>query len=410
VDIPETQLKNHVLHRRLGDDLIAEGLLALDQLEEAIEYQCIYGGKLGTSLVELGIVEEDQLAKVLSQQLRLHYIKPELLMNVPKETLQLVPREIAIKYKVVPYHKEGRRLFLAMTDATNLTFIDDLSFKLNHIIIPLAIPEIRLMLALKKHYGLQLSPRFEALSAQLNRRAKAKQKSVPAKKPAPGAKANPAEPAQIDLNAEETWPMLGDEEYDEMSDLVEPEKEDLAEKSEPISSDEAYFDFEISSYEISYTSLCQQLVAARDRNDIARALINYLSPDFFTCGLFMVRPTVITGWLASCKGAEPLGFDGFSIPQDQNSIFDVVIKNKVPFLGMVTDTPLHRDLLALFGTKPPQASLLLPLLVRDRLVSVIYLLDQMEALEKRFSELNNLIQKAEMAFTMLILKNKLLTI
>jgi len=383
MDLPGNRLKTNILQRRLGDNLLSEGLLTVDQLEEAIEYQCIFGGKLGTSLVELGFIEEDPLSKVLSQQLKLHYIKPDLLMNVSAATLKLVPKQIALKYQVVPYHEEGRRLYLAMTDATNLAVIDDLSFQLNHIILPLAIPEIRLLLALKKHYGQALSPRFEALSAQLNRRAKAKLKQQPQPQESPPATDDP----------EESWPMLGEEEY---------EGEEYA--------DEAYFDVETSPIEISYTTLCQQLAAAGDRNDIARALINYLGQEFYACGIFMVRALTVTGWQASCAGKEPEDFAQLNIALQNPSVFDQVIKSKSHFLGMLTDTVQNRVLLRYFNSAPPCEALIIPLSVRDRLVSILYIQDRMETLEKRFTELLNIGQKVEMSFTLLILKNKLLTI
>lgn len=52
--IPEYQLGEYLLRRRV---------LTEKQLDDAIEYQCIYGGKLGTSLIELGLATEDQIAK-----------------------------------------------------------------------------------------------------------------------------------------------------------------------------------------------------------------------------------------------------------------------------------------------------------------------------------------------------------
>ena len=455
MDLPEYQLKTNVLHRRLGDDLVAAGLLTPLQLEEAVEYQCIYGGKLGTSLVELGLVEEEQLARVLSQQLKLHYIKPELLMEVSPAILKLVPKHIAYEYKVVPYNKEGRRLFLAMTDATNLNVIDELSFKLDHIIIPLAVPEIRLMLALKKHYGLNLSPRFEALSAQLHRREQARLKQLrkgeavqqktgqnftaAATNQAPNARSQfenrtfdvksrfddiaeqlnqrrakkterselleeppilqplAAEPRSSEKLTEENfgetdWPLLGDEEYDEQLPVTE-----------------AYFDSATPPSEISITSLSQQLVSANDRNDIARALINFLCQQYYACALFMVRASTVSGWQAFCDGKEPADFRQFTIPLWEHSVFDLVVENKTHYLGMVTDRSHNRRLLQCFNGSPPEAALLIPLLVRDRVVSILYLQDQMQKLEKGFTSLMNLAQKADMAFTLLILKNKILT-
>ncbi len=383
MDLPEHQLKSKAIQRRLGEHLVSDGQISPDQLEEAIEYQCIYGGKLGTSLIELGLLEEDQLAQILSQQLKLHYIKPNLLMNVPNAILQLVPKDLALKHQVVPYHKDKGKLFLAMKDTSNLAVIDELSFQLDHIIIPLAMPEVRLMLALKQHYGMDLSPRFENLEVQIKYRSKAADKAAQKQKKIESSPSDEAETA---------WPLLGDEEYEGGE-----------------ADDDAYFNLDTSTEELSQTSLNQQLAAANDRNDIARALINYLTREFSASALFMVRSATATGWLLQSGNSEVTSFDQFSIPLHEPSVFSLVSNNKSHYLGLVTDTPQNRRLLEHFQAGLPQTALVIPLLVRDRLVSILYVQDTIETLEKRFAELQSLARKAEMSFTLLILKNKILT-
>jgi len=378
VNLPEDQLKANTLQRRLGDYLIAAGQLTPEQLDEAIEYQCIYGGRLGTSLVELGFVNEELLARILSQQLRLHYIKPELLMDVPQNILDLIPKKFALKHQIVPYQKDRGKLYLAMNDVTNLANIDELSFQLNHIIIPLAIPEIRLMLALKKHYGLKLSPRFETLEAQLKKRSKTVEK--------------PTAKRVMTHDKKEAWPLLGDEEY-----------------SAEAANDEPCFGLATSPGDISQTSLFQQLATAGNRDDIAKALTAYLGQEFAACGLLMVRSPNVTGWMASLHGAELSSFDQLSIPLNGNSIFSQVVESRSHYLGSVIETPDNRTLLQRFNAKPTQHALVIPLLVRDRLISILYLQDNLEQLELRFAEVQNIAHKTEMSFTLLILKNKILT-
>ncbi|NOQ52400.1 MAG: hypothetical protein GQ578_09330 [Desulfuromonadaceae bacterium] len=378
MNLPEDQLKANTLQRRLGDYLIAAGQLTPEQLDEAIEYQCIYGGRLGTSLVELGFVNEELLARILSQQLRLHYIKPELLMDVSQNILDLIPKKFALKYQIVPYRKDQGKLYLAMNDVTNLAVIDELSFQLNHIIIPLAIPEIRLMLALKKHYGLKLSPRFESLEAQLKKRSKAVEK--------------PTAKRVMTDDKKEAWPLLGDEEY-----------------SGEAANDEPCFGLATSPGDISQTSLFQQLATAGNRDDIAKALTAYLGQEFAACGLLMVRSPNVTGWMASFHGTELSGFDQLSIPLNGNSIFSQVVESRSHYLGPVIETPDNCTLLQCFNAKPTQNALIIPLLVRDRLISILYLQDNLEQLELRFAEVQNIARKTEMSFTLLILKNKILT-
>lgn len=404
MDLPEYQLKTNTLKRRLGDYLISAGIITPELLDEAIESQCIFGGKLGTNLIELGLIEEEHLAKILSQQLNLHYIKPKLLMNVPEKILDLVPQNLALKHQVVPYHKEKEKIFLAMKDSSNLAVIDELSFQLNHIIIPLAVPEVRLMLALKKHYGLELSPRFESIEAKIDHPDSPLPKAPETSSKTNGNPNNKI-PSKISIkrviNLEkehsseqsDSWPLLGE-----------------GNDQEAIVADSVYFDFGTSPKEMSQTSLAQQLVSATDRNDIARSLINYLAQEFSVSALFMVRADIVHGWLAKYGNIEPTGFDRLQINLQKQSIFNQLVENKSYFLGSVSDTPQNSLLLKFFDTQPPQTALIVPLLVKDRLVSILYLQDRLEILEKNFFEVQKMAQKAQMAFTLLILKNKILTI
>jgi len=373
--------------RRLGECLQAAGLLNSEQLDEAIEYQCIYGGKLGTSLIELGLVDEDQLAKTISQQLQLHYIKSELLMNVPAAVLTLIPRETALKYQVVPYREDGKKLFVAMNEVSNLTVIDDLSFQLDRIIIPLAIPEVRLMLALQRHYGMLLAPRFETLAKQMNRRSLAAQKKTAKKQTITKMESKPEEPPE-NVTA---WPLLGDEKYA---------------GEEP--TDENYFASKSVSTEGHSVSLLQQLAEAKERDDIAAAIIDYLKKDFPDCALLMVRADTAFGWLAANNKSAQI-FAHISIPIQENSVFNLVAKNHSHYLGPVSNSLHNHKILDYFASKPPVDALVIPLMVRNRLVSILYIQGQLEDLERRLIEIQNIVVKAEMSFQLLIMRNKILT-
>ena len=53
--------------RKIGELLVSEGLLTRKQLEEALKCQVIFGGRLGTNLVEMGIIEESRITLLASQ-------------------------------------------------------------------------------------------------------------------------------------------------------------------------------------------------------------------------------------------------------------------------------------------------------------------------------------------------------
>ncbi|MCF6265480.1 MAG: hypothetical protein L3J57_02910 [Desulfuromusa sp.] len=380
--------------RRLGEHLQAAGLLNSEQLDEAIEYQCIYGGKLGTSLIELGLIDEDQLAKVLSKQLQLHHIKPDLLMNVSVSVLKLIPEKTALKYQIVPYYEDGKKLYIAMNEARDLTLIDELSFQLDRIIIPLAVPEVRLLLALQKHYGMVLSPRFETLAKQMDRRSLAAQKKKSKQQTSTETDSKPTEttdPETPDKNVA-TWPLLGDENYS---------------GEEP--TDDNYFASKSAATVETQVSLLQQLADAKERDDIAVAIIDHLKKDFPVCALLMVRANLATGWLASNDKATQ-NFAQINIPIQESSVFHLVATSHSPYLGSVADSVQNRKILDYFSSSPQVNALILPIQVRNRLVSILYIQGELEELEHRLVEIQRIVNKAEMSFQLLIMRNKILTV
>lgn len=374
--------------RRLGECLQTAGLLTAEQLNEAIEYQCIYGGKLGTTLIELGLLDEDQLAKALSQQLQLHYIKSELLMDVPATVLALIPRKTALEYQVVPYRKDGKKLYVAMNEVSNLTAIDELSFQLDHIITPLAIPEVRLMLALQKHYGMLLTPRFETLAKQMKRRKLAAQKKAPKKNTVKNIESIHNEMTK----SVSSWPLLGDENFPG----EEPD-------------DACYFAVKSTVTGGHSASLLQQLAEAKERDDIAAAIINHLKQDFPNCALLMVRADTVTGWLASNNKSSQT-FAHINIPILENSVFNHVATNNAHYLGPVGDSMHNHKILDYFAAQPPVNALVIPLMVRNRLVSILYVQGNFEDLERRQVAIQTIVAKAEMSFQILIMRNKILSV
>jgi len=399
VSTANQQSVSNSTRRRLGEYLQTAGLLNSKQLDEAIEYQSIYGGKLGTSLIELGLIEENQLAKILSEQLGHHYIKPELLMTVPSSLLNLIPKKTALKYQVIPYREDGKKLYVAMNEPKDLTVINKLSFQLDHIIIPLAIPEIRLMLALKKHYGMLLSPRYKTLARQIDRRMLAaerigsKQSSNKDKQQKPPVVESESETPSADVS---TWPLLGDAHY------AAAEEED--------NDKYIYFYDKPAQKEVQNTTgLFQKLAKAQDREDIARAIIAHLKTDFPKCALMMVRKETVNGWLAAIEnGKQP--FEQIVISLQEQSVFSLVATNRSHYLGPMIDSPQTRTIIDFFATQLPQDVLIMPLTVQKKIVCILYIQGDYNDLEQRLTEFKNIADKVELSFKLLILKNKILTL
>ena len=91
---------------RLGEAMVKEGLITNDILARALERQIIFGGRLGTNLVEMGAISEENLAKFLSKTLHVPYAEPAQFENVPQDALDAFPGELASKYTAFPILKE----------------------------------------------------------------------------------------------------------------------------------------------------------------------------------------------------------------------------------------------------------------------------------------------------------------
>src|SRR5215510_15597081 len=147
----QIKLGQHMV-RRLGDLLVAEGLVKEEQLRQALAEQKGKTDKLGSILVRLGFISEEQLIGFLSRQYGIPSITLTNL-DIDGETLRLVPANIAKKYEVLPVKRIGGTLTLAMSDPTNVFALDDIAFMTNLQILPVVAPQAAIRRALDKNYN-----------------------------------------------------------------------------------------------------------------------------------------------------------------------------------------------------------------------------------------------------------------
>ncbi|MEJ2696028.1 MAG: hypothetical protein P8013_05210 [Candidatus Sulfobium sp.] len=145
---------------KLGEALVKESLITREQLKLALERQVIFGGRLGTNIVELGIMSEKDLLSFLSRYFRVPSVDTGQLASVDNETISCIGSETAEKYKVVPFRKERNRLYVAMMDPRAMAHVDELRFITGYDIVPHAITELRLLYALEKYYGAERDLRY----------------------------------------------------------------------------------------------------------------------------------------------------------------------------------------------------------------------------------------------------------
>jgi len=146
----------------LGELLVREKLLNSDQLQSAVDFQKKNDVAMGTAIVSLGLISEEEMAQALSRQLGYPYINLDQ-FDVYPDVINLIPVEIAHKYLIMPIHRIRSFLTLSMVDPTDLDVIEDIRFRTGLSIQPVIASETGISNAIKKYYGSSDSMRVKQI-------------------------------------------------------------------------------------------------------------------------------------------------------------------------------------------------------------------------------------------------------
>jgi type IV pilus assembly protein PilB len=137
---------------RLGEILVKESLITQDQLQKALEFQRVNGGKLGSCLTKMGFITDDDITGVLSRQYGVPSINLKY-YEIDANVIRLIPQDTALRYQVVPLSRVGSVLTIAMTDPTNVFAMDDVKFMTGFNVEPVVASEAAISDAISRFYG-----------------------------------------------------------------------------------------------------------------------------------------------------------------------------------------------------------------------------------------------------------------
>ena len=110
---------------RIGEMMIARGLITHEQLEVALDHQRASGKLMGEILVELGHLDAVDLTRILAERRGYQFV--DLRDRVIDMTLmQLVPEEVARRYSALPLAHQDDHVVVAMAQPENVFALDDL--------------------------------------------------------------------------------------------------------------------------------------------------------------------------------------------------------------------------------------------------------------------------------------------
>lgn len=144
---------------KLGELLVDSGTITREQLSSALTHQRQYGGRLGTCLVELGIVDEKTVSGLLAKQLNIPSASASQLEKCEAFAIKLVPPSLAERLRAVPMRQDGDKLWVVMADPTDQQALGELSKVTGKKVRPMVAPELLVQYALERYYKVKRKPR-----------------------------------------------------------------------------------------------------------------------------------------------------------------------------------------------------------------------------------------------------------
>jgi type IV pilus assembly protein PilB len=140
------------MRKKIGEVVLAAGLVTQEQLENALNLQKGKKKKLGKVLIELGYATENQIAEVLSKQLLLPLVDWDNKI-VDKKLLKLIPREVVESRLIFPIEITEKGLVIAMADPLDWEAIDNIRFMTGFRISIAVATESSITNAIENNYG-----------------------------------------------------------------------------------------------------------------------------------------------------------------------------------------------------------------------------------------------------------------
>jgi hypothetical protein len=352
------------MKKNLGQLLVENELVNEKVLDEALQRQVIFGGRLGTNLLEMGAVSEDDLMRILAFQLNIPYAESRHFEKIPREVLDSVPKELLSKHMIVPLTVDGHRITLAMADPQKLDIVDEVAFQTNKVIQPVVASEVRIVDALERFYGIRREARYIAVSDKIA-----------------------DEQRRISHPVEEEAPP-----QEEEIELLELTEEDM----------EPYDPFDV-------TNINEPLLSINNREDVAltviRAGLRFMDDVF----MFIIKGDQALGWMSGGSAKPVVDFGSLAVPIDPQNILHSVreshLLERLNGIEIFESNPWIKEL----SLQVPNEVVICPLVLKKHMVSgLLGFSFESHITDDEAEFLVRVMQKASVAFEILVMKSRVI--
>lgn len=397
---------------RLGEQLLKDGLVTVEGLEEALEAQVVHGGRLGTNLVELGLLSEVDLAKTLGKVHNSAFASGEMVPD-PK-AMELVSSNHADDKEYLPMRVDATRLSIAVVNPHDFATLDGIAFKTGKRVVAVVIPEFRMNQLLRRY-------------CKAFRPLRAIDMNAVRPRPSAGSQAELAKAAETppDLMSEEEFQSvyasalrggadydgdMGEEEIITGVEVLEaapepvapvpppatvrpqapvapptpqaivvppqmvqqpvpPPAPELGGTPLPVQVPRAP---EPPTTPLTFAEAQAELARSSDREDVARTVLRFALGKWKRNLLLSVQGSLVTGWHGMGTGVRDAVVRRIGVPLREQSTFRLVRDTRSHYIGPVRRDAAMGVFYKLLGDGFPKTAVILPLLVRGKVVHLLY--------------------------------------
>jgi hypothetical protein len=355
---------------KLGTLLLRNAVIGLTQLEGALRNQVLYGGRLGTNLVELGFLDLELLSGYLAELSGLPVATPSLLDAAELRLLERLGADDAHRLRAIPlaFLPDGSAA-VAFVEPFDSDTVAQVAVQLGGRVTPYIVPELRALYYLEKHYGLPRRPRFvRPGGGDTEPDLAERRRSQP-----PGGIALP--------------PAL----------TLEPRRKRPSGPPEPGPRPQVA---------VAYDTACERIDAAPHRERIADVFAEYARGRFEALAIFLIRDGNAIGWrgFVAPPAAPRTPIEELSLPLGGASSLQSAHDMAQTFAGPppATAHPTETRLWSALGTIEPGGVVVVPILVKQRVVNLVYAHTSSGPPPQLVDELTELGARAQAAYLRLI--------
>jgi len=329
---------------RLGEILLELGFVTHEELRAGLDACRRQGGRLGTWLVRLGILNETKLLQALSKQSGVPSVTALELVAATPELRSLLPPAFARRHLVLVFGRRGKVLDVAMANPGDLVVRDEIAKLTGMVVRPYVATEAALAAAL----------------------------AIPTPAGTSGSEPPPGPPRGTVREWREFWRL----------ESTQPELAQalLAETVEPHPCRVASFPDLLPRGEGRATlvapdleELGEALASVTHRDQVAELALSWASSLAPRVALFSLHQGRVLGWSVRSEWTVEEDFHTLILPLDRPSIFLNLTKGVDLHNGPVASGEGNELLLEALGTPAPTSALIVPVRVRGRVAALLWL-------------------------------------